>query len=509
MAHELNIGDVFAVYMPKLNEYYLIQHYKIEDDKIYFVMLDCLSKNIHTIDEAKNSKFFHIDYYGFDNKKATFRFNNFDEIKDKTQFVGNFNIDVSQIENPDDIGTYTAELYQHLNIQNIIFRHRRWQTIPQDMRDRYKASMKDDNAKVSVNGKEYFANRTRSATNSLIAEIGGVEHLAMFPNISTVGLNEYVDGTLEYIENMPIVNEFRLLKNDKPVWDFTKTKLQQIIMDPTGLEKIIANKYVNYIIFHKSAPNQTVHIEQNEKVFDDEFSVVFKEHFINIPELKHYEDLHINSFDIKEIDVKQIAEIYPNVQILHIRGKFGTLKNVAYLKQLKQLRRLTISGLYGWSGEEFPNADELHENIYFEVYDIPKDAGDIIKKKYKGKGMYIKQLRTQEWISENRDNPFRDWDGREGIPQSKAKKAGTIYKEALRALISVIKYDDNTQELEEIVIAFLEAMNELDKKKQFIETIEAEEIVGAIEQLCNIAKERKLLFNENYILDLYEKHFDY
>lgn len=45
--------------------------------------------------------------------------------------------------------------------------------------------------------------------------------------------------------------------------------------------------------------------------------------------------------------------------------------------------------------------------------------------------MEITKARKPEWLEENLNNPFRDWDGRDHIKAAHAKKAGSIVQAVL------------------------------------------------------------------------------
>lgn len=68
---------------------------------------------------------------------------------------------------------------------------------------------------------------------------------------------------------------------------------------------------------------------------------------------------------------------------------------------------------------------------------LPEDAAKAIKQAYKpkvkqGLNLSIRQPRKPEWLADNLDNPFRTWDGREGITTAQAKKAASLYKQLRR-----------------------------------------------------------------------------
>ena len=98
----------------------------------------------------------------------------------------------------------------------------------------------------------------------------------------------------------------------------------------------------------------------------------------------------------------------------------------------------------------------------------------------------IRGPRKPEWLAENIDNPLRHWVGNPHIPASAAKKAGNIYKETLRTIRASTKTPDQAP-LKETLRTFIEGINQLAAKKNFIDAGEREDIIAAMEKLCKAA----------------------
>jgi hypothetical protein len=87
-------------------------------------------------------------------------------------------------------------------------------------------------------------------------------------------------------------------------------------------------------------------------------------------------------------------------------GKSANIKNEDELKIFRNLKFLWLSDVYGFKTfpkkENFPNLKNLI------LWSIPKVVGDKIKKEYKNFcELDIKQLRTEEWIKANLNNPLK------------------------------------------------------------------------------------------------------
>lgn len=182
------------------------------------------------------------------------------------------------------------------------------------------------------------------------------------------------------------------------------------------------------------------------------------------------------------IDMAQLAACYPHLYSLRMWGEFGTVKNMSAARQLRRLRQLQVTGYYGFVGEEFPAPEDLPELGMLVCTDIPKEALDCIRRQYKGHkaiDMSFGSGRTEAWLKENRDNPLRCWQGREGFPLAKAKRAAGLYKQ-LRADAQAA---ENTAARTALFEQAAKDFYALDKRGEFLETVELEELHGAIAAL--------------------------
>ena len=173
---------------------------------------------------------------------------------------------------------------------------------------------------------------------------------------------------------------------------------------------------------------------------------------------------------------------------LGLAGKPGYIRNLAEISKLYDLETLTIDDLFGFSAENFPRPESLPELRHLWIESIPADAGKMIKKIYKGKiqDLSVLKLRSDEWLHENLNNPLRHWDGSEFVPKSKYTKSVALWKETRRQLLEAVNQTDiDYSTIKSIAIDYIEGFNKLDRRSQFIETQEREDIFHAFEQILD------------------------
>ena len=118
---------------------------------------------------------------------------------------------------------------------------------------------------------------------------------------------------------------------------------------------------------------------------------------------------------------------------------------------------------------------------------VPREYGSAMRTVWsreltKGCFTAISALRSPEWLTENVDNPLRDWDGREHISPAKFRKSVAQYKSTRRAVMAVLA--DPSSDLKARLIAlgreYGSAFNKLAERDDFIETEEREELFAAL-----------------------------
>ena len=96
----------------------------------------------------------------------------------------------------------------------------------------------------------------------------------------------------------------------------------------------------------------------------------------------------------------------------------------------------------------------------------------------------IRSPRKPEWVDENRDNPLRDWDGRDHISPVRYRKSVAHYRTTRRAVIVALAPEgiaSATETLTKLGRKFADAFNRLGSgRNPFIETEEREELFASL-----------------------------
>jgi hypothetical protein len=131
------------------------------------------------------------------------------------------------------------------------------------------------------------------------------------------------------------------------------------------------------------------------------------------------------------------------------------------------------------------------------LHSIPRDYASAMRSTWRPEiphGTYVdvNSPRKPDWVAENRDNPLREWDGREHISKVRFQKAVTQYKTTRRAILAAVHEipDENLllPQLEQIGHEYAEAFNALDGRRPFIETEEREELFAALDLIIDHAE---------------------
>lgn len=110
-----------------------------------------------------------------------------------------------------------------------------------------------------------------------------------------------------------------------------------------------------------------------------------------------------------------------------------------------------------------------------------------------------------EGLAENLENPFRHWDGMEGVPAGAAKRAAGLYKKLRKELLRLAgeQPEDAQAQAEAAVTAFVRPFNRM----RFIETEEREDVYSA---LCGLLEELpESALDRRALVDAFEAERDF
>lgn len=162
---------------------------------------------------------------------------------------------------------------------------------------------------------------------------------------------------------------------------------------------------------------------------------------------------------------------------------------------LPQLRMLTLSNIFGFSAVDFPRPGQLPNLSSLWMTSVPSDLVSYVRIAYKqattlGLDLSLSKARKLEWLTENLHNPLRDWDGREHISATHARKAALAYKNLRTATQNITSNMDVAALLTAAVTAYTEAFNLIDRRSKAIETVEREEIYSVLFDVLNTLEQK-------------------
>lgn len=218
--------------------------------------------------------------------------------------------------------------------------------------------------------------------------------------------------------------------------------------------------------------------------------------FLSRPAAPRPEIAQLTIWDIDSLDCAQLVQRFPEVMWLRLHGRLGLLYAAGELNRLASLRGICVVDLFGMTKEDRLRPQCVPELESVDLHGIPADYASAMRSTWRPEipaGVHVSVLRARkpEWVEENRNNPLRDWDGREQISTTTYKKAVAQYQATRKAVLQTFAEepaDGRSTPLEEIGRAYGETFNQLDHRTGFIETVEREELFAALDHIMNEAE---------------------
>ena len=362
-----------------------------------------------------------------------------------------------------------------------------------------------ENYKKYINGGEWvnlskgsFRKNEPVLTTALYEAVEHNFSVELFPCVTDVAIEGANLGILDCIAGASLIRSFRWKSPQTEVLDFRK--LQQIHsfeLDGTGVKRIYLPDDVRYLkLTGKLQP---------------ELQIIGKTIGLNLSmedaDLRDYglSDVHnLAVFKIKELDLGEIPLLFPELRELGLWGKPGIINNLEALEKLHFLRDLIIQDSFGFSAEDMKVLERISELRSVDLYSVPKEAGMTVRKTWKGKLDYleVKRLRSDDWLKENLENPFRDWDGSEFVPAAAYKKTIQQYKKTKKQLEQAGTREDAVTAAKEYGLSFNRLNRQYD---QFIETDEREDLFHVLESLYEDFLKDKNLIDLDEFLDILDE----
>lgn len=159
-----------------------------------------------------------------------------------------------------------------------------------------------------------------------------------------------------------------------------------------------------------------------------------------------------------------------------LRLRVPGVRNTAALRECRQLRTFTAYELYDFAAPDFPGLAERPVWHEVEISGLRATAAKVLRQRLKGlPGLTLSKARSDKWLAENIDNPFRDWDA-DGA--AFGKKAMKLWTTALRQAAAIGAPPSEAQAVE-VARALVEGLNRLGG----IDTLRREQACEAVQQL--------------------------
>ncbi|MDO4166884.1 MAG: hypothetical protein Q4D32_05725 [Eubacteriales bacterium] len=485
--HKPAVGDVYGVYVEELKKYGAYQILEVARGSICYIVLDYLESEPPKEEILPDLQPFYSERFRFHHALNMNYISN-DKIPGDYIYCGM----CPPVTNK-SCNNYAGDKWRY-GIEYLY-----------EMEWRQGDTKQKENYKKYINSGEWvtlskgsFRKNERVLTTTLYEAVEHNFSVELFPCVTDVEIEGPNPGILDCIAGASLIQSFRWKSPQTEVLDFRNLQqLHTFELDGTGVKRI-------YL------PDNVRHLKLTGKLHP-QLQIIGKTIGLNLSMedagLCNYGlcDIHdLSVFKIKELDLREIPRLFPELHSLMLYGKPGIINNLEALEQLPFLRDLTISDLFGFSAEDMKILERISELRSLDLYSIPKEAGMAVKKAWKGKLDYleVKRLRSDDWLQENLENPLRNWDGSEFVPAAAYKKTMQQYKKTKKLLEQAGTREEAVAAAKEYGLCF----NRLNQKyHQFIETDEREDLFLVLEQLYEQFLKDKNLIDLDAFLNILDE----
>ncbi|MDH6279771.1 hypothetical protein [Prescottella agglutinans] len=391
-------------------------------------------------------------------------------------------------------GETASRSYDAWDFASDVIRQYRWDSLPSETTAAFRMAIASEET-VTMPGLTYSRSGALYESRLLAArafsddtdyysvgENFRMESLRAWPALYQLALRSWRDDLLPFLETSPLVKELTLTGHGQREIDLSRTSLDRLAIDVTGLERLVLPPGLDILNLHgtKADADADLHV-----VADDAGRWITVHLTGTVPAVRGLDRVRgLRIGAIENLNVADVAEYFPSIAWLHLFGAPGLLDNLDGLQALPRLAALWICDLFGYGPDDFPGPEELPSLTSLDLDSVPADVAARVRARYKKAPhveLSVRRPRKPEWLAENLENPLRHWDGRDGIPGTVAKKARTSFIAALRQVRDESPTDDNT--VTAAATGFLDTIAALNRKHQFLYTLEREEVVDAVNTL--------------------------
>ena len=490
-----NPGDIYCVFSERLNKYTACQVTRIPGGRrtVIILELDWAGDSLPRENELKNMKPLICDFMYWEENLQLYHVP--PEVPANYILAGN----IPPIINDD------SNSYSGWRVGYSLFRQMEWRRIPEDKRRKFKEA-NESSGKVTLAGREVGIDAHLIYDSSF--EITRARELSVLPCLSHINLERWYADLPDFLGENPFILELSLSGHGQSVLDFRKSRLHKLSVQMDGVESLYVNDQLEKLILYGNMDHPfTVHAFDKGKWLQMQVqnNPVYN---CGLPNLNS-----LHCVEVRDFDMEKTVDAYPGLRELRLWGSPGTISGFGTVSRLKHLRQFSVNNLFGFSGGDIPKPEEMPDLVWFWMTSIPEDAAKTAKQLYKkreGLDLRILQGRKPEWLAQNLNNPFRNWDGEDHIPQAAAKKAAAQYRKTRGEILGIIiNINDDTQDkLDKAVSDFTRAFNAMDKRKGFIETVEREEIYEALKELLDLIPENTAV-NKDSLIETFDTVRDF
>jgi hypothetical protein len=186
--------------------------------------------------------------------------------------------------------------------------------------------------------------------------------------------------------------------------------------------------------------------------------------------------------------VSQRIDLAPLVALrelaeLTCHGAPSGIDHIDVLRGSKNLRRFTGNDIYGFSADNFPGQADCPHLSEVEIHGLRASDAKILRRRLADvERLELTEVRSDKWLADNVDNPFRAWD--EDSPAF-GKAAMKLWQSALQKARQ-LDGAPSREQASAIVLALVDGLNRLDDRHDgMIDTIRREEAFDAIFNLVS------------------------
>ncbi len=484
------VGEVYSCYVEELNKYGAYQILSVAKKSICYVTLDYLEEVPPTEAEISSLKPLYREWYRFHHEIVMTYISN-DRVPKEYIYVGRCEPVTNKPCNYFS-GDYWDEGHDYII-------RARWESIDAEVRATYKKYV-NSGEPVKI-GNNWYKKNCGSMRNDLYQDllIGG--NIQQLPCLTRAQVDGYSTELVELLKKSSMLKTLCLNNPGAQVLDLRGTYLDNLEIDMTGVNMLYLPKEIKEL-------NLTGEIREDLQIDDSActqpiaLKISLKKAKLHNFGLKQVSVLRV--YDIKELDMLQVAKCFPNIKILGLWGAPGIINNITALELLQVLKWLIGVDIFGYREEDVKVLEKLPKLNRLSLESIPKEAGAYLKKQWKNKLeiLEIIRLRDDGWLSDNLSNPLRHWDGNDFVPNAAYKKAFSTYKSTKKLMQEASSKSEVITVAREYIISF----NKLNAKyDDFIETEEREDIYMAMEQIYTECLQHKNLISLQELYDVMDE----